>query len=143
MTTEQKPSHTAGVGNDDLMDRIDTVTADTSRDDDIEPGSMEARMRMLLPGHTFFQVETGIPEPIQRLLDGIGAELEGAPKVRVLSAVWSTPSGVWMFKVQECARTTDSFHMKIDGPDTEMERQHLTQDQVIDLLAAVGAINPT
>lgn len=142
MTTEQKAA--TGRTDDDLVNRIDAATAD-AQSEDVKPGSLEARLRLILPGHTFFKKGRGIPAPIQRLLDTIGGELVGATDApEVVGAIWSTPGGVWMVKTQQSKHSgNEMYHLEVDGPDTDLERDDLTQDQVVDLLGAVGAIPRT
>jgi len=138
MNTEQAKTSTTRGDQDDVLDRIDAATSSTG---DVAADSLEAKLRLVLPGHTFYKKETGIPQPIQNFLDSIGGELAGAPKTRgLLAAIWTTPTGVWMVKAQECSQTEGQYHVIIDGPDTDLDRDHLTSRQVLDLLAAVGAI---
>jgi hypothetical protein len=139
-TTDHKTTTAARAADSDLMDRIDTVTADTEPAD-IDPDSIEARLRLVLPGHTFFTKESALPEPIQQLLKSVGGELVGGQEIPdVLGVIWSTPTGMWRVKTRECPHHSGSYRVNIDGPDTELERGDLSIDQVLDLLGAVGAI---
>lgn len=141
MTTEQAKTSTARGDQDDVLGRIDAATSSSS---DIPADSLEAKLRLVLPGHTFYKKESGIPAPVQRLLDSIGGELLGASKTNeLLAAVWTVPTGVWLVKAQECSKAEGRYHIIIDGPDTDLDRDDLSPQQVLDLLAAVGAISPT
>lgn len=136
MSVDEKPA--------DLTDRIDAEIADAAAGkEDIEPGSLEARLRLLFPGHTFWQKKSGMPAPLARLVERIGAEIVGLPEVpEQLTAIWSTPTGVWMIAIQACTQTRgETYHLKVEGPDTEVEREHLSADQVVEMLTAVGAIS--
>jgi hypothetical protein len=140
MTTEQVKTSTTRGDQDDVLDRIDAATSSTG---DIAADSLEARLRLVLPGHTFFKKESGVPEQIQRFLASVGGELVGAPKTNeMLAAIWTTPTGVWLVKALECSKAEGRYHVVIDGPDTDLDRDDLSPQQALDLLAAVGAISP-
>ncbi len=125
-------------GQDDVLDRIDAAT---SGHDDIAPESLEAKLRLVLPGHTFFRKDSGLPEHLQRMAESVGGVIVGGPKVNeMLAAIWTVPTGVWMVKAQECVSTEGHYHVVIDGPETDLNRDDLSVQQVLDLLTAVGAI---
>ncbi len=125
----------------DTLRNIDAATDAAERD--AEP-TMEQELRLLLPGHTYFKVDNGLPGPLQRLADATGAEIIGIDGSRVptsVSAYYTCPAGLWMIAVRQCSADDQVFNVKIDGPDTEVEREHLSRDRVFALLLAVGAID--
>lgn len=140
MSTTDKTASAGRRDDAELLNQIDQVVRPGA---DVEPDSLEARLRLLLPGHTYFQRdEQDVPPIISQLADRLGARIAGSVSAgvsTVVKAVWSTPTGVWMVKGHTHGEHA-TYHFMVDGPDTEVARDGLTVDQVVDLMQAVGAI---
>lgn len=138
---EQQKTRGDGLG------AIDDVLADQPARDDIDPQSIEARLRLRLPGHTYFRTEAAVPEPIRQLLGSTGsAQLLAQIGDRVVKiptrtvATWSTPEGLWSVGVEEC-HSDGGYHLAVNGPDTDITRDQLSADQVMELLERLGVIS--
>lgn len=145
-----------GTPSDGVTDRIDealdadtaskttTMQADTA-DDDPEPDSLEARVRLLAPGHAYWTRGSDAPSIVQAAAQAFGAEIRATRPV--IKATWSTPEGVWMVGFQQChasAPEAPTYHLSIDfhtdgnGIDLYLEGQ--TPDEVVEVLTALHAI---
>ncbi len=136
---------------EDLTDRIAELT-DTHDDDagngngDPDPNSLEGRLRLQLPGHTYWQTRKLIPGPLAQLLERIGADVEDivgdAPQA--CTAMWSTPTRVWSvaFHPGEADGRYDVGVKTFGGDDpVNVVRRDATADVVFDLLRTVGALD--
>lgn len=115
----------------------------TRPEPDIDPTSIEGRLRLQLPGHTYFRAGPAVPQTVlDQIPDGarLVAQVDGAP-IDVptrLQAVWSTRQGVWHVLVDEAP--AGGYHLAVEGPRTELARNRITADDVINILTVVGAI---
>ncbi len=118
---------------EELMTRIgETITESVAQSDtagDMDPESVEAQLRQLLPGHACFKTSMHMARG-----------QEGPAPVRVAHVVWSTPTGVWQLTTYPCIDDSSLHHIQVDGPDTDVSRDHLTVSQVVDLLRALGTL---
>lgn len=117
-------------------ERLATVHAtEQPGTDDIVPGSVEALLRLNLPGHTFFQTDTAVPRIIRQIIEQTGADagaIEGAPKRR--NAIFTTPKGIYIVQVTSYHGEDHGYRVEIDAPDTEVKRSVATPEDVIRLL---------
>lgn len=144
MTTEQKTS-TSGVNSDEMVSRIDAATSEASND--IDPESLEAQLRLLLPGATFWTRERiDLPRQLAQMAENADVHvIGGPPPMWRAHAVWTVPNGqpfegVWQTAVNPCKSAPHLNHIIINGPDTELTRDQITTGDAIDLLAAVSGI---
>ncbi len=125
----------------DLTDRIDTDVTDAQKEldaageHDVDPNGVEAALRLRLsPAHTHF-----------RTVPAVRVDQEGAhPDEAVLACqtVWAVPDGVWTVISFPCPdEATAGLHsVRIDGPGTEVARTHLTVDEALALMQALGVL---
>lgn len=144
-STTGKPA-TADAG----LDGIDETLrqAEGADNDDPAPASLVARLKLLVPRHTMWKSATmpsgSIPQVIQRLAETLGADLADATTGHI--AIWTTGEGDWqptgMYHVMwtVCAVHKGEHRVQIDAPGVDVEREHLTVDQVVDLLKATGVV---
>ncbi len=129
--------------------RIDEAIAAThavdpdGKSDDIDPDSLEGRLRLVLPGHTYFETGAVLPGPIRSLLEKLGASDDqvvkmGAPTA--VRAVFSEPRGLWQLGVGTCHSGEHGYQVVVDGPGTDITREVRTVDDVIDLIRVLGAV---
>lgn len=144
----------------DLLERIDaeTAAAETAGNGDPKPGTLEADLRLLLPGHTFWVVgesttadsvagflsaflgRTVDPDDLQLVASSDGDE--GPPcSHRKFLATWSTPTGVWSVAAKWCstAHVSKGYDVRVqstvaDGEKIEFTDTGLTAAQAADLV---------
>lgn len=120
-----------------------TAQAETAGDDPA-PDSLEARIRLLTPGHTYW-TRGDAPSVVRAVAQAFGADVRTA--YPICKAVWSTPKGIWMLGFQQCADSdagAPEYHLSVDfstdgnGIDIALEGQ--TPDEVVAVLASLHAI---
>jgi len=140
---------------DEMVAKIDAATAGYD-DDTVE--TLEQRLRLLIPGHSYWErekVQPELPGPVAAMLGKLNIDPDdvkfvgddgGAPEM--VSVSWSTPEGFWVVQFAPCVgheETDDSqvstWHVVVQGPGTKLSRDHLSIGQTVDLLRLVGAIS--
>ncbi len=143
--TDAKRPHSADdqTRQEDTVVEIDKALADLhvvppagkEVTDDVDPTSLEGRLRLALPGHTYFRISRAVPETLIRILETIGAETDSfmaAPTS--VKALFSEPAGVWKIEVQACHQGDHGYRVQVDGPATNITRDTPTIDGVITLI---------
>jgi hypothetical protein len=130
----------------DVMEKIDQVVADSSGSDDIQPGSLEAELRLRCPGWTFWSSKPAVPAPIAAFAERMremGAEVVGENAPQLVKAIWTFPDGAWIIEFRRCLGVeAEVYHLEVDGPGTELRREHVSTADAIELLVSVGALKP-
>lgn len=125
---------------DDVVKKIDTLTAAGPTTSDIDPDSLEARLRLLCPGHTFWTRKPAVPDLVAAAAHHFGRPLPDDVPVSV-KGIWTFPDGAWVVTFYLCDEGDGRlYHLDIDGPDTELHRSPITAADAVELLTSVGAL---
>lgn len=118
----------------------ETATADT---DDFHTDTIEGRLRLVLPRHTFFEtVSQSEAAAIASLVNAItGGGLPKPPSGVV--ATWTTAQGIWKVILANPNGAEDGvYNASITGPErTSWRRTNVTASTVLDALRLCGAIS--
>lgn len=131
----------------------DDLTADLTNGAGIDD-PLEARLRLLVPGNTFWRHRRPPAEEIKQFAQEVGEQLAeqmggqlAATQIlgdidlpAKIAAIWTSPDAVWMLAFRRCGDEVPLYHVSISGPDTKVSRKDITVDSAVDLLASVGAI---
>jgi hypothetical protein len=129
----------------DITDQIDDLTADSAEEKDSSE-VLADRLRLLLPGNTYWKVSSVIPPMLEKIAESIGAEIAGLDDLpKLYKAVWSTPERVWMVSFHRCvcddhAEPVWNVEICQIGDDTKVAQHGMTANEFITLLHAVKAI---
>lgn len=128
-------------GMDELMDKIAQTVSDAQQahlhqhtdSGDIDPDGLEAQLRQHLPVHTFFDSTTQILRTV-----------DGNIPVTLTRAIWSTPDGIWTVTCHPCPEGHDNalYNMRVEGPNTDVGREHRTVEQALHTLRSLEVIPP-
>jgi hypothetical protein len=124
----------------DVVQKIDDVTRGSENDD---IGFLETQLRLALPGNAFFGRKIPLPDGVKKIAEKLGVPIvaDGSVPVEV-KAAWTFPDAIWMTTFRRCADVeAEVYHVSLNGPETDLSRDHISADEVINLFRAVGAIN--
>lgn len=149
VATESQTATGPSADTEDITSQIDEAIANThvgdgpSNTGDVDPNSLEGRLRLALPGHTFFRKAAEIPGGLRNLLEKMGASDDqvvdmGGPQL--LQAMYTEPDGYWLLKITSCHDGSHGYQVSVDGPGTDVQRECDSVDAVLNLLRILGAI---
>jgi hypothetical protein len=116
---------------------------------------LEASLRQLLPGNTFWRHMRPVPEVLKQFAEEVGEQLAeqmggqlaatqivgDLDRPQKTAAVWTYPDAVWMLDFRRCGDSELTlYHVNISGADTKLSRTDVTADQAVQLLTSIGAI---
>lgn len=110
--------------------------------------SLDARMRLMTPRHAVWKTATAeLPQAINQILKALGkvfdAEVQGLTGHHV---VWTTgdddwqPTGLYQVLWAGCPVHDGEYQVKVEAPGVAIEQDHLTADQVVELLKSTRVV---
>jgi len=154
-TDEERGTSSTGDGDgldaiDDTLRQAEEATADTGVDNGDgeraggEKDPMEARLRLLLPGHTWWSTTQNLPDGLRQIADALGAEVPEDVAPRSHKALFSHPDGLWavdFMRHDACS----NYYVKVQelgarDNGTKVVQKDISVDNTVYLLQMLGVV---